>query len=315
MPVGVLSVMPRRGKNAVNGIEAVVPLAGMTVLMWMIYPPARQAVMALFILLVLGGLAALLVIVIFRVFNDTNGSAWEFGRHRILRGSRPLHSYDLATLEAVEFKPAAEPPTAAGDERIAPVVTVSPSPIITRQATTRPTAELIEQLRAIDWFQFEKVVALMYRKQGYAVTRRGGANPDGGIDLVIQKNGVRKGVQCKQWKHWKIPEKTVRELVGALHIEGIERGVLVSLGGCTDPARSLAQKQGIELLEEAQLSRCLEAADASYDPELLELLEDRRKYCPKCESEMVLRTAKEHPHHQFWGCSTYPRCHFMMKLD
>jgi hypothetical protein len=32
---------------------------------------------------------------------------------------------------------------------------------------------------------------LNYRKQGYAVTRRGGANADGGIGLVIEMNGRR----------------------------------------------------------------------------------------------------------------------------
>ena len=40
--------------------------------------------------------------------------------------------------------------------------------------TPATTAALIEELRAIDWFQFEKLVALVYRKVGYAVTRRGG---------------------------------------------------------------------------------------------------------------------------------------------
>ena len=52
---------------------------------------------------------------------------------------------------------------------------------------TRSTQDIIRQLRQIDWFQFEKVVAVTYRKLGYAVTRRGGANPDGGIDLLIKK--------------------------------------------------------------------------------------------------------------------------------
>jgi hypothetical protein len=68
-----------------------------------------------------------------------------------------------------------------------------PSPALT-------AADLIEQLRSIDWFQFEKFVALVYRKLGYAVARNGGANPDGGIDLVIEKNGQKSAVQCKQWK-------------------------------------------------------------------------------------------------------------------
>src|SRR5262245_4171820 len=34
--------------------------------------------------------------------------------------------------------------------------------------------------------------------------RRGGANPDGGIDLVIERDGQRSAVQCKQWKTWNV---------------------------------------------------------------------------------------------------------------
>src|SRR5208282_420034 len=64
------------------------------------------------------------------------------------------------------------------------------------------TPDLIQQLRSIDWFQFEKLVALVYRRLGYTVTRWGGANPDGGIDLVIEKDDQRSAVQCKQWKTW-----------------------------------------------------------------------------------------------------------------
>ena len=63
---------------------------------------------------------------------------------------------------------------------------------------TQTTEELIKQLRAIDWFQFEKLVELVYLKLGYPVARKGGANPDGGIDLIIEKDGQTIAVQCKQ---------------------------------------------------------------------------------------------------------------------
>jgi hypothetical protein len=54
---------------------------------------------------------------------------------------------------------------------------------------------LAAQLKAIDWYQFEQIIAAIYEKRGLSVTRRGGANPDGGIDMIIE----RIGVQCKHW--------------------------------------------------------------------------------------------------------------------
>lgn len=59
------------------------------------------------------------------------------------------------------------------------------------------------------------------------------------------------------------------------------------------------------------------ATDAAYDPETKDILSDTRKFCPKCEREMVLRTATRGPDlgSQFWGCSTYPRCHYTMPKE
>lgn len=178
------------------------------------------------------------------------------------------------------------------------------------------TNDLVRQLREIDWFQFEKIVGLAYQKLGFTVTRCGGANADGGVDLYIGKDGETKAVQCKQWKTWNVGVKAVREFLGAMTDASVDRGVFVTLGGYTGEAKQLADKHGIELLNETGLATMLESVDAKYDPEVLELLNDQRKFCPKCESEMVLRTARRGlgAGSKFWGCSAYPRCRFTMPL-
>jgi ssDNA-binding Zn-finger/Zn-ribbon topoisomerase 1 len=58
----------------------------------------------------------------------------------------------------------------------------------------------------------------------------------------------------------------------------------------------------------------LEGTNARFDPEALEILRDARKFCPKCEQEMILRTAKKgrNSGQNFWGCSAYPRCRFTL---
>jgi restriction system protein len=184
----------------------------------------------------------------------------------------------------------------------------------TRGTAPQTTVELLEQLRSIDWFQFEKLVALAYRKLGYTVTRRGGANPDGGIDLVIEKDGQRSAVQCKQWKTWNVGVKAVREFLGALTHAEIQKGIFITLRGYTGEAKQLAEEHGIEIVNEAGLAQMLEETDAIFDPETLDILTDTRKFCPKCGSEMVLRTATKGlgAGGQFWGCSTYPRCRFIL---
>lgn len=178
------------------------------------------------------------------------------------------------------------------------------------------TAELIRHLRSIDWFQFEKVVGVVFECLGYHVTRHGGANPDGGVDLLIEMDGQRTAVQCKHWKTWDVGVRTVREFLGTLTDAGLQKGIVITLNGFTREARQLAAKHGIEIVNETDLAGMLQAAHVIHNPEILAILKDTTKYCPKCGRKMVLRTALKGPSHgsRFWGCSGYPRCRYTMPV-
>jgi restriction system protein len=104
----------------------------------------------------------------------------------------------------------------------------------------------------------------------------------------------------------------VREFLGAMTAENIEHGILVTLRGYTGDAVSFAKKHGIELVAEEGLISLLNSTGLQTDPESIRLLNDSRKFCPKCESEMILRTSKRGSNvgNQFWGCSAFPRCRF-----
>lgn len=171
-------------------------------------------------------------------------------------------------------------------------------------------------MKTLDWFQFEKLIAAVYEQQGYSVQRFGGANPDGGIDLTLTKGTATFAVQCKHWKSWKIGVKQVREFLGALADRGIQNGIFVTLQEYTSEAKQLAARHQIQLIGEKELMQMLETADWKSNPSIVAILDDTRKTCPKCESEMVQRTAKKGGNvgQQFWGCSQYPRCSYTVAL-
>jgi restriction system protein len=179
--------------------------------------------------------------------------------------------------------------------------------------TSRLTLQ--EKLRAIDWFQFEKVVAAIYEVPGCAVRRLGGARSDGGIDLIAEQDGRRIVVQCKHWRKWTVGVRHIRELLGAMTDTNAQKGVLVTLRGCTQDAIDLANKHSIDIIDETGLIALMQMSDGSIDSKILALLNDRRKLCPKCESELVLRTAERGVNRgdQFWGCSNYPRCRYILR--
>jgi hypothetical protein len=158
-------------------------------------------------------------------------------------------------------------------------------------------------LDEIDWYQFEKFCAALLRSDGFAVERKGGAQPDGGVDLIAARATERRLVQCKHWRTWVVQEKVVREMLGSMTHFEVNRGAIYTLKGWTKPAAAFAAGHAIELVDGAALAR---AALARLSPtELDQFLKPREHHCPKCESPLVLRTGA---FTAFWGCSTYPRC-------
>ncbi len=191
------------------------------------------------------------------------------------------------------------------------------SPVKRRESLPETAPARVEKLRSIDWFHFERLVGLVYSKLGYTVNVRGGANPDGGIDLVMEKNGQCVAVQCKHWKTWNVGVRAMREFLGALTDAGIPKGIFITLGGYTGDAKQLAEKHGIEIINETDMDQMMEQAGSRFDPEVQALLSDTRKFCPKCEKERVLRTAKKGrgEGQEFWGCSAVARCRFTMPMS
>lgn len=282
----------RRRNREINWIGLAGPLAGLVILGMMISDQARLA-------LVRSG--AVVAVALGLLFISI--VAWALFRRRGNSSKIQLATFNSYAPPQQSSPPVVARPAQLLDQRSHAVV------------NPRPSAEqLITQIRSVDWFQFEKLVALIYRKAGFTVSRRGGANADGGIDLILQKDGERTAVQCKQWKTWNVGVKAVREFLGALTDANISKGIFITLCGYTADAKALAEKHGIAIINESGLAKLIESSGAAVDPETTQLLADKRKFCPKCESEMVLRVAKKGPNpgQKFWGCSKYPRCHYIL---
>ena len=193
----------------------------------------------------------------------------------------------------------------------------TPRAVLPRRSPSKPPEpSLIERVRQLDWYQFEKLVAAIYRARGFQVTSRGGAHADGGVDLIVCKDGRTIIVQCKQWRKWKVKPDKVRELLGALSVEKAHGCAIITLQGFTNAARDLAVAQGVEAVDEGKLVSWLnEAKSTEFWTAIERSLDSTDKRCAKCDSAMVLRTARKGrtPGVTFWGCENYPRCDFILK--
>jgi restriction system protein len=164
----------------------------------------------------------------------------------------------------------------------------------------------VKSIKDLPWKDFEFLVSEAYRRQGYSVQENIGGGSDGGIDLVLSKDGNLTLVQCKNWKSRKVGVTTVRELFGVMAAEGASEGIVVCSGHYSNDAIEFAKGKPVSLIDGAALSRLI--GDVQKSPRIQPVAKDTA--CPVCHSSMVLRTAKrgKNAGQSFWGCSRYPKC-------
>lgn len=166
-------------------------------------------------------------------------------------------------------------------------------------------------LRQLDLFHFEKLVAQLFDAEGFVVQCYG-SDPADSLDLTATKGGVTFGVQCRHWKSPRVGIKEVRAFSVALLEHGLNHGFLIAFEGFTHAGATFARRNHIELMDEPTLRRNLEEVHWRLNPAFIELMDDERKACPQCQSDLTLRTIRKGPQagQRFWACSTAPRCDF-----
>jgi restriction system protein len=168
--------------------------------------------------------------------------------------------------------------------------------------------ESIDTVRNLNWKEFEELVGEAYRRQGYTVYENTSAGPDGGIDLTLKKNGELILVQCKQWRSIKVGVDKVRELYGVQISQNANKSILMTSGFFTQEAKNFAANKSVDLIEGSQLLELVK--NVQYQSKAEPSIPASFVACPKCGSEMILRTAKKGSSvgQQFWGCSKFPHC-------
>ena len=170
-----------------------------------------------------------------------------------------------------------------------------------KQATQPPILSIAERLAGIDWFQFEAVTARILRAEGWSVVMSGGANPDGGADLIATRAGRKAVVQCKYWRGVLVQPKIIRELIGTKASAQFraDEAILFTYSACTEAALACAEENGVVIRNANSIEETIRHLGIDRFPELLN---PEKKLCPKCGSAMVLR---EGPEKTFWGCSKF----------
>lgn len=107
----------------------------------------------------------------------------------------------------------------------------------------------LNSLARLHWKQFEEILAEVFRRQGYAVGEHLGSGPDGGVDLVLRREGKVTLLQCKLWTGKPVGVTIVRELFGVMAAERADAGILVTTAKFTKECEAFARGKPIRLLD------------------------------------------------------------------
>jgi hypothetical protein len=118
---------------------------------------------------------------------------------------------------------------------------------VSRQVAFDHDWHALERLRTLSGVEFEHHVAELYRRLGYHVQLTRGSG-DQGIDVIAQSPRERIGIQCKQWADV-VGNAGVQEAIAGRAYYNCSRAAVVCTSAYTSPARELASRASIQLID------------------------------------------------------------------
>ena len=122
---------------------------------------------------------------------------------------------------------------------------------------TQVKTELLEKLKSIDPYYFEKVILILLKSMGYGDFIETSKSGDGGIDGIINEDklGLEKiYTQAKRYNENKVREKDIRNFIGAMSGD-TSKGVFITTSTFDDAAVKKAREahHSIILIDGAKL--------------------------------------------------------------
>lgn len=172
-----------------------------------------------------------------------------------------------------------------------------------------------DPIKNMSWQNFETLVSAFFREQGYTVIDRGGMGADGGVDILLKKDGKKIIVQCKHWKTYKVGVNIVREQFGIMTSEGVDEAIIITSGSFTQEAINFASNKSITLITGERLKEIIRKGQQLHLESEININTSVPPNCPLCSAVMVERTARKGKWagNTFWGCPNFPKCKGLVK--
>jgi restriction system protein len=132
-----------------------------------------------------------------------------------------------------------------------------------KQSQWRTDRELLEWLRGLKPWEFEKYIAELFTKLGYKSTVTGGGY-DKGIDIIAEKDGLKHYIQCKKYITSVVGVNELRDFYGAIadHLAKA-KGYFITTNKFTLEAEKFAEDKPIELIDGYKLIKYIRLSEKS----------------------------------------------------
>lgn len=177
---------------------------------------------------------------------------------------------------------------------------------------SKPKTWTLDLIRELEWKRFEDVCQQYYAKKGIR-SETTPLGPDGGIDIRLYQDDSGQPtaiVQCKAWSSKFVGVNLIRELLGVMTHEKIDKAFFMTTSRYSDDAKSFAQANRITLIDGPMLLQLIQRLPPTDRDSLLSFATDgdyRTPTCPTCGTKMLVRPGGA-GRADFWGCQNYPWC-------
>jgi restriction system protein len=120
-----------------------------------------------------------------------------------------------------------------------------------RTPSAKRVAATLQRLAAMPREDFTAALEAGWRREGYEVSRAGGAP----FDLELRREGRVSLVACRRWKAERTGVEPLRELHAAGRKREAHELVYVAAGEVTEQARAFAKENNVRVVDGAEVAR------------------------------------------------------------
>lgn len=175
----------------------------------------------------------------------------------------------------------------------------------------RSDRDLLRWLRGMKPSEFEEYIADLFSRLGYK-TQVVGQSHDGGIDVIVEKNGIKSYIQCKKFITSVVSVGAVRDFYGAIADLAQGKAYFITTNKFTLEAERFCEDKPIELVDGLKLIKYIHLADKNTkQPEVIQSANPVQEKCLQCNGYLI---KKQGEYGDFYGCSNYPKCQYTKNI-